>query len=236
MNRVLKIRQTEDQRVYVTTDTHLNHDPQWPVPIWESRGYASAKDHTDSIIDTINERVRPNDILFHLGDICLNTTSGQFHELIARIKCQNIYMLWGNHNNPSWKIYQNQVKESLNSFGSETIDCGGGWPSEFEDIEIYPFRYKNIVFVGNYLEAVLDGQYFVMQHYPIYVFNYMKDGAKMLCGHSHGGLDFSKPTNTNSKILDVSWDDFKKPLSLSEILEIMNKKNVLVTTDHHRNK
>lgn len=229
MNRVLKIRQSEDQRVYVTTDTHLNHDPQWPVPIWESRGYASAKDHTDSIIDTINERVRPNDILFHLGDICLNTTDGQFHELIARIKCQTIYMLWGNHNNPSWKIYRRQVDEWFKMITQ-------GYIGVEPDLEVYPFRYKNIVFIGNYLEAVLDGQYFIMEHYPIYVFNHMKDGAKMLCGHSHGGLDFSKPTSTNSKILDVSWDDFKRPLSLAEILEIMNKKNVLVTTDHHRNK
>lgn len=228
MNRELRIRQTPDRRVYFISDTHLNHDPKWKVPLWEARGFESSKAHTDGIIDKINEIVRPNDILFHLGDFCLNTDEHGFNELLARIKCQNIYILWGNHNNPVWKVYQREVKAYM------AWNEDGNPPGIDGDVEIYPFRYRNLLFLGNRVEVAVDGYLFIMDHYPIYVFNYMKDGAKHLCGHSHYGLDFSKADNLNSKILDIGWDGFGKPLTLDEVLDIMDKKKVFETSDHHK--
>jgi len=227
MNRVLKFKQTEERQVWWTSDTHCNHDPRWEVPLWEARGYTSSKHHTDSIIDALNKAARPNDVLIHAGDFCLNTDESGLNELLARIQCQDIIMLWGNHNNPLWKIYRREVDKMF-------ANLAGGIDQGDTEYEVYPFRYKNITFVGNYLELTVDGHYFVVEHYPIHVFNYMKDGAKMICGHSHGGLDFSQPNNLNSKILDVGWDLFKKPLSTEEILNIMSKKQIFQTTDHHK--
>jgi len=220
MNGILKIKQKEDQKVYFTSDLHLNHNPKWKVPLWEMRGFTSAKHHTDFIIDKINELVRPNDILINNGDLCLNTEESGFNELLARIQCQNMYLLWGNHNNPVWKVYQREVVNKTTMVG----------------VEIYPFRYKNIIFVGNYLEFTVDGHYFVAAHYPIHVFNYMKDGAMMLCGHSHYALPFSKAENLENKILDLGWDGYNRPLSLTEVLEIMDKKSIFVPGDHHKKK
>jgi calcineurin-like phosphoesterase family protein len=214
MNKELKFKQSDDQKIYGVSDTHLNHNREF---IWGARGYPDSKSHTDGVINSINDNVRANDILLHLGDICLNTDESGFNNLLGRINCQNIYMLWGNHNNPTWRVYQNAIKEEYGR----------------DDIEIYPFRYRNVIFIGNYAEALLDGHLFVLHHYPIYVFNYMKDGAKHLCGHSHYGLEFSKATNLKSKILDIGWDGFKKPLSLNEILAIMDTKEVFDAGDHH---
>ena len=229
MNKVMRIRQTPEQKVYWVSDTHLNHNPKWKVPLWEARGHKSSKDHTDFIINKINEVVRPNDILFHLGDFCLNTSESEFEEFLVRIQCQNIYYLWGNHNSRIFEAYKREVRtwltpvNGLYSIGNLCLE-----------MEVYPFRYKNIVFLGNYAEVAVDGHYFVAAHYPIHVWNYLKNGAKMICGHSHYGLPFSQSENLDAKILDVGWDGFGRPLSTEEVLAIMNKKKVFVTGDHHR--
>lgn len=233
MNKVIKIRQTEEQKVYWMSDSHLNHNPKWKVPLWEARGHKSSVEHTDFIINKINEIVRPNDILFHLGDFCLNTEENGLNELLARIHCQNIYLLWGNHNNPLWKIYKRETDKLFNLLQENLFrhNCD----ENVGEGEIYPFRYKNIIFLGNYAEIVVDGQYFILCHYPIHVFNYMKDGAKMVCGHSHYGLSFSQADNLSSKILDIGWDGFARPLSTEEVLKIMDKKSIFVSGDHHEN-
>ena len=221
MNRVLKLKQTDDQKVYWVSDTHLNHNRDF---VYEVRGHKSSEEHTSFVINKINEIVRPNDILIHCGDFCLNTDENGLNSLLARIQCQTIYMLWGNHNNPLWKVYQREIKG--------LIDTTARFEYE-ECCEIYPFRYKNIVFLGNYAEISVDGHYFCASHYPIHVWNELSHGSKMVCGHSHYGLPFSRVDNLDAKILDVGWDGYSRPLSNSEVLTIMNKKNVYKPGDHH---
>lgn len=234
MNRRLKFTESEESKVFITSDTHLNHDPKWKVPLWESRGFKSSKEHTDFVIDTINTMVRPDDKLIHLGDFCLNTNESQFEELLSRIRCQNIYLLWGNHNNPAWKVYRREVLKALNGitqgYESASLDGYNG----IEDLEVYPFRYRNLVFVGNYLETIINGQLYVMEHYPIHVFNEMEHGVFHLCGHSHYGLNFSQATNLGNKILDVGWDGLNKPYTPQDIEAIMAKKQIFETSDHHK--
>jgi calcineurin-like phosphoesterase family protein len=226
MNRVLHFKQSDDRKTYITSDTHLRHNNPKSGLIWKNRGYTDSESHTSAIIDGINSRVRTNDNLLHFGDFCLNSTKSDVEEILSRIQCQNIFLVWGNHNNPLWAMYREEIKKvyQCSPIGNYT-GCG-------DEIEIYPLRYRNVIFIGNYIEFTIDGHYFVGAHYPIYVFNYMKDGAKHLCGHSHYNLEFSQADNTQSKILDVGWDGHAKVLSLEEVLHIMNKKNIFAA-DHH---
>jgi calcineurin-like phosphoesterase family protein len=218
MNKLLKFKQTDDCKHYFISDLHHFHNPPWTIPLWKARGYDSHIDMNDDQVLQINSMVRPDDVLWHLGDITLNCTETQFEEFLSKIKCQNIYSLFGNHNNPSWAIYQREVRKIID-----------------RDVEIYPLRYKNFVFHGNYQEILIDGQYMVLQHYALTVWNYMKDGAYMIHGHSHGNLPQSLPNESSKgKILDVSWDIFLKPVSFNQINEIMKKKNI-ITVDHHHN-
>ena len=106
---MLSLTQNENQQVYFTSDWHLGHQKNF---IWEARGYSSYEEHTNSIIDITNSIVHPTDILFMLGDFCLNTPIEKFHEYIARINCGSLWMLWGNHNNPHEKqIYRPLTKK-----------------------------------------------------------------------------------------------------------------------------
>ena len=93
MNKMIKFRQTPEQKVYFVSDLHHFHRPKWNVPLHEQRGYASGDEMDEHQISTINEIVRPNDILWHLGDLTLNCNESQFEEFISRINCQNIYCL-----------------------------------------------------------------------------------------------------------------------------------------------
>lgn len=212
---LLNIKETSEQKIYISSDFHLGHQRDF---VWKDRGYENPSAHDAGVIDIINSVVQPTDILIFLGDFCLNTKMDQFNGYLSRIQCQNIYALWGNHNNPQEKnVYiPGQPKQLIREI----------------QVETYPFEYRNMIFLPSYVEAILNKQYVVLQHYPIYVWNEMSHGAWMLCGHSHYGCPLTKSESSHGKILDVGWDGHKKPLSLAEITKIMDGKQI-VSVDHH---
>ena len=216
---MINIRETEDQKVRITSDPHLGHNPKWNVPIWQARGYSCVKEMDDAIIDNYNAMCRPNDILIMLGDLCLNCTMDQLNAYLDRIQCRNIWCLWGNHNNPHEKSVFRKA-------------MGQNYIGPFQ-VETYPFQYKNMLYVGDRLKATLNGQFTIMDHYPIYVWEEMQHGAWMLCGHSHYGCELSRAETMTGKILDVGWDGHKSVWTLEEIRAVMDKKQIAVV-DHHR--
>lgn len=211
---MLKVNSTAESKVWFSSDFHLGHNKPF---VWETRGHKSSDEHTSYVIDTVNKLVMPNDKLFYLGDLCLNTNEIKFEEYISSINCQNIYMLWGNHNNPVQAVYNREV---LKKYG--------------EPLKVYPFRYKNLIFLGDYQEALIDGKIVIMMHYPINVWNFMKEGAYMLCGHSHYSFPVTQAESVEGTILDVGWDGNLAPYCMSEIVRIMSKKQIK-KVDHHVN-
>jgi calcineurin-like phosphoesterase family protein len=209
---MLNFRETEEKKIYITADLHLGHQRDF---VWKPRGYSDFKSHDDGVINSINAVVRPSDVLVIVGDFCLNTPIGQFNEYLSRISCQDIWYLWGNHNNPHEKnIY---TKYQLTS-----------------DTETYPFKYRNMTYLGYYLECIINGQFVVICHYPIYVFNEMMHGSWMLCGHSHYGCNLTKAENPAGKILDVGWDGPNKPWTFDQIRSVMNSKRFIELDAHHK--
>jgi calcineurin-like phosphoesterase family protein len=65
------------------------------VPSWESIAKMN-----DYIITKINEVVKRDDVLWHLGDFCFspkNSIEEYAEKHTKRINCKNIYLTWGNH-------------------------------------------------------------------------------------------------------------------------------------------
>lgn len=237
---MLKLTTNDNFNVWFSSDFHLNHlGPNGVIPLWQMRGYKSPEDMTTQIIETVNELVMPNDYLFYLGDWCLNTTEEKFESDLAKFNCRNIMMLWGNHNNPVHRVYKREIKKSLASQLNGDINWhdpakkGGSIDTRwFGEVDVYPFRYKNVVFCGDYMEVVVNGSHICMCHFPIDVFNSMKNGSFMLCGHSHYTYDKTRDTCLDNRRLDMSWDGHLRPLSIKEVQDIMAKKS-LVSGDHH---
>jgi calcineurin-like phosphoesterase family protein len=169
------------------------------------------------LIAKINEVVRPEDTLIHLGDFCLNITPPEFEEILRRINCDNILYIWGNHNSCIRRMYE-ETLEGL---------------YQRNDIEIYPYKIGKITYLGYYKELIVNGHMIVIHHYPHQIFNQMQKGAWQLSGHSHYTNPTTQVENTDNKILDVGWDGHGKPLSFPEIQKIMMNKNHIKQDKHH---
>ena len=211
--RPLKLTHNDSHRVYFTSDTHFNHDQKF---IYETRGYKDRYEHNDALIAKINEVVRPQDTLIHLGDFCLNITPPEFNEILARINCQNIAYIWGNHNSCIRKHYEDAV---ATEYG--------------KDIEVYPYAIGKLTYLGYYKELIVNGHMIVIHHYPHQIFNQMQKGAWQLSGHSHYSNPTTQLDHPDNKILDVGWDGHGKPLSFPEIQKIMVNKNHIKQDNHH---
>jgi len=196
------------ENAWIVSDLHWHHNKDF---IYSNRGYSSIQDQDKDIIYKINLLVKHDDILLDLGDMCLNTSEGEFEGLISSINCQNIYHLWGNHTNPGYKIYQQQIEKQYG----------------VNDVEIYPLKYKNIIFVGDYIEIKHKGQEYICSHYPMKSWNSMSHGSIHCHGHIH-----SKNEKSEGKSIDVGWDAFGKPLKLEEVNEIMKSKPVMHEGHH----
>ena len=211
--RPLKLTHNDSHKVFFTSDTHFRHNQSF---IFETRGYKNRYEHDDALIAKINDVVRPEDTLIHLGDFCLNITPPEFDAILSRINCQNIAYIWGNHNSCIRKHYEDAV---ATEYG--------------KDIEVYPYAVGKLTYLGYYKELIVNGHMIVIHHYPHQIWNQMQKGAWQLSGHSHYSNPTTQLDHPDNKILDVGWDGHGKPLSFPEIQKIMMTKNHIKQDKHH---
>jgi len=187
-------------KLFVTSDTHFFHNKEF---VYKSRGYDDPLQMTEDMINVINSTVGEDGILLHLGDFCLNTTREQYNEILSNLKVKEIWMLWGNHNNPIQRTYGG-IREQVCSYNRNIL----------------------IRYLGHYFTFRNKKNVFVCFHFPIHTFDGVNHGSMHLCGHSHGSYEISRPENHEQKILDCGWDVHKKPLTMKEIETIMSRKNL----------
>ena len=93
--------------VWITSDTHYGHKnicrgvtnwrlPDGTIPISQTRDFKSIEQMNDTIINNINEVVKQDDILIHLGDWSFGGFEN-IRKLYDRIICKNIHLILGNH-------------------------------------------------------------------------------------------------------------------------------------------
>lgn len=205
MNVIKKLTEEEYGNMFVTSDTHFGHNKEF---IYAARGYASPQEMNTDMIRVINETVGENGVLLHLGDFCLNTTREEYENIMRQIHVKEVWMIWGNHNNPVQRNYGGTVVQTTESHGDTLVR-----------------------FVGHYLTLRHKKNCYVCFHFPISVWEGMSEGAMHLCGHSHGDHQLSRPEDTTHKMLDCGWDVHRKPLSFQEINHIMSFKGV--NNKHH---
>jgi len=87
--------------------------------------------------------------------------------------------------------------------------------------------------VQNYLEANINGENFVLSHYPFASWNGLNKGVIHLHGHVHLS---AKDKWGNGKRLDVGMDgNDMRPYKLSEIVHMMDRRKIGsdLNNDHH---
>ena len=88
--------------IWITSDTHLGHDRDF---IWKPRGFNSVDEMNNEIVKRWNEKVQPEDIVYHLGDVMLG--DNEVGENLLKKLNGNIRFIIGNHDtNSRIKIYE----------------------------------------------------------------------------------------------------------------------------------
>lgn len=163
--------------------------------------YTDIQDHDNQIIDTINKHVKKRDILYILGDVSFNYPKQQFDKL----KCNRINIIPGNHD----KWINNEV-------------------GDLYLLNDYITNNRIISICNNITDIKHNGATFIMSHYPLARWNKGHYGSYMLHGHCHGSYNNE---NSSCRRLDVGWDNFYRPITLDEIIDL--KKSVATSIAYH---
>ena len=195
--------------------THFNHDPRWSDPIYNQRGYNSAEECTDGLINKWNSKASYKTVGFLLGDIMFGKGGAEtFFHLLDRLQFRELYICAGNH----FAGFHQAL---------ELTDESGDY---------YLNSEKKIIFCPNYFEAFVNGIPACLAHYPILSFNGQAKNAIHLFSHVHGNLeksDIGKAyMNSGVRSYEVSVEKNPYPINLKELKAVMKNKSG-ATFDHH---
>ena len=210
----VKIKST-DHDVLFWGCMHYGHDPKWDVPIWKTRGYNSSFEHDEGLIQNWNKKAGASTIGFLLGDTIFGHNADErLITLFKRLDFKELYVLPGNHQAGYKQLIERVQDNILLPTASE---------------------YKQVHFVPNYLEAVVNGQFIVMNHYAQATWNGQHKGAWHLHSHSHGNLYKSELGKLlyKSKTMDVGVEVCSEPISFAE-LRAKFRGYDQITFDHHK--
>lgn len=203
------------QNIWFTSDTHYHHKnivrgtTEWKEfeegsSHQSTRNFDTLEEHDDALVANFNSLMKPDDILYHLGDWSFGG-----HEQIKifrnRLKVKNIHLIKGNHDQHIFKK------------DSPYIGC-------FNSVQdVLEFSLK--------IDSSRSGKYgkqkFFLSHYSHQVWNQSHHGVIHLFGHSHGSL------KGIGRSMDVGVDTNNLyPYSLDEVLYFM-KDIKWEAVDHH---
>lgn len=183
-------------RTFFTSDTHFSHDLMIRL-----RGFDSAEEHDSFIVEQWNRIVRPNDIIFHMGDVTLKNVSRVRHvmEQLHGIK----HLILGNHDraHPCFKNSHNQHAPYREFF--ESVSLFGRIRINQTNIVLSHFPYE-----GESEE----------REDRLVEFRLRDQGIPLIHGHTHSGENYSR-SDQGSSMIHVGWDAWERPVSEDEIRE-----------------
>jgi calcineurin-like phosphoesterase family protein len=140
---------------YWTSDTHFEHTN---VIKYSKRPFSSKEEMNHALITNWNSVVKPEDEIYHLGDISFGAL-GITNEILSQLNGIK-YLIKGNHDVKLDPSIANRFK----------------WIRDYAEVIIKDDT------------AIKGKQLICMMHYPMLVWNKSHYGSWQLHGHSHGSL------------------------------------------------
>ncbi|WP_309132323.1 metallophosphoesterase [Brevibacterium sp.] len=204
---------------YFTSDTHLHHRLmvilRGFVPEDTTKDQVTEDDlarHDESIIEAWNASVRPEDTVWHLGDLTLQRPSAIAH-LIARLN-GDIRLVLGNHD------------RAHPLFGSKSV------PAHTELLEA-GISYATMAARVTLRESDHNRIPVVLSHFPYAGDHTFEDrfeqwrlrdvGEILLHGHTHSDQVL---TDAGNRQIHVGWDAWGRPVSEDEIVELIRSQGI----------
>jgi len=194
------------QNIFFISDLHIGHKN---VIKFDSRPFKDCEEMHNDLIARWNSVVGDNDIVYFLGDLTFSgddLTKWFIYSLKGKI-----HFILGNHDRLNHIIKFNRW-ENVYEYGTEI----------------------NVLDQDSLVTRGSGGyQKIILSHYPILSWNKAHYSSWHLHGHCHGGLMKSNLEYYRRKVIDVGCNciDYK-PISYSEVKEIMSKK-VVSAVDRH---
>lgn len=176
--------------IWYTSDLHLNHARLCEIKF---RDFDNEVAMNYKILENICALVKPDDILYILGDLCMsNTVNDAFAaewltEIKKRCNCR-IYVVKGNHD-------KSKSLDALKK--AKIIEKWASWFIVNDDIDGVEFKVACF-------------------HHPVIDYHTGKEADACFHGHSHGMLQIYHPPD----LFDVGLDahDFK-PVTAKQLIE-----------------
>lgn len=108
---------SSDTNIWFTSDLHLNHSK---IIEYCNRPFSNVEEMNEMLINNWNSVVKPEDIVFCLGDIALGG-SGAWNTLIPRLNGK-IHLILGNHDIRNWRESYKKLFESVSEQLTVEID------------------------------------------------------------------------------------------------------------------
>ena len=116
--------------VFFTSDTHFKH--RNIITLGKGRPFKSIEEHDQTLIDNWNSVVKPNDLVFHLGDIAMCQDNTQMVDLFNKLNGAK-HIIVGNHDR------QKILAHSLNKGLIQSMRTYHEYKYEADDGKIYTF-------------------------------------------------------------------------------------------------
>lgn len=178
--------------IYLTSDPHFGHEN---IIKYVKRPFSNADEMDKVLIENFNKTVKPDDILYILGDFTMHGSYTKCMKYREQINCDHVHLIIGNHDK---------------KFHKSCVETGKPQIYESEDY---------------YAELTYNNTKFCLSHYPFYSWNGRDHGSIMCHGHIHSSRRWNEINQWQQLCLfDVGVDanDYT-PVSLDYIYEYFNK-------------
>lgn len=199
------------QCVFFTSDSHYNHTnicrgvSSW-TELDHTRDFNIVTEMNSALIESINESIKEDDILFHMGDWSFGGYNS-IAEFRNQIKCKNIHLLLGNHDH-----HIENDKEGICQL--------------FASVNNY-MKLELTIYEPNLSKPIK--QILILSHYPIASWQDMNKGVIHLHGHTHLPSTL-KIHDGRSMDIGLDGNNFQV-YSLSEINKIMENQPISILTN-----
>lgn len=205
------------KNIWFTSDTHYGHKnivkgtTSWntldPNSSHQSlRDFDTVEEHNATLIHNFNSIVKPEDVVWHLGDVAFGGHAN-IKVFLDALNCKNINLVFGNHD---------QHIEPIDS----------PYRALFQSCQYVKQFSMNV----NRKYGIVGKQKFFLSHYSHQVWNQSHHGTIHLFGHSHNSL----PGIGRSMDVGVDTNNLY-PYHLDEIMEIMSKLPINIVDHHNQN-
>ena len=175
--------------IWFTSDTHFGHKQ---VIKFCDRPYNSVEEMDEALIENWNSRVKPNDLVFHLGDFAM-ASKGRWKNLLSSLNGQK-YLVLGNHDSVCWP--GNYV---MSMFKQVALKIVLSIDSQIVYLDHYPY----LCYAGTYNNSNI-----------IQLFGHVHSGPRQVTGADNERLQYLFPNQ-----YDVGVDNNNYvPVSYQEIL------------------